>query len=70
MDMNRIGKFEGLKIVNEVDRALIELYGINLTDARITRYEVLSTYEKTGCTRKTAEMFGRARGLKPLAEAA
>lgn len=68
MDMNKIGKFESLKIINEVDKALIELFGINITDAHITRYEVLSAYEKTGCPRKTAEMFGRARGMKPLVE--
>lgn len=70
MNMNKIGKFESLKIINEVDKALIELFGINITDAHITRYEVLSAYEKTGCARKAAEMFGHQRGLKPLAEAA
>jgi hypothetical protein len=66
MEMNRIGKFESLKIVNEFDRALIELYGINMTDARITRYEVLEAYEKIGDARKAAETFGEQRGLKRL----
>lgn len=69
MNMTKVGKFESLKIVNEVDRALIELFGINITDAHITRYEVLSAYDKTGCARKAAEMFGQERGMKPLAEA-
>jgi hypothetical protein len=68
MNMNRIGKFESLKIVNEVDKALIELYGINITDARITRYEVLAAYDETGCAKKAAERFGRQLGMRPLAE--
>ena len=70
MNMNQVGKFEGLRIVNEFDQALIEMYGINMTDARITRYEVLSSYGETGCARKSAEKFGLMRGIRPLAEAA
>lgn len=70
MDFNRVGKFEALKIINDFDAALIELYGINMTDARITRYEVLNAYEKTGCPRKAAELFGQQRGLTPLTRSA
>ena len=70
MNMNKVGKFEGLRIVNEFDKALIELYGINMTDARITRYEVLSSYDVTGCPHKSAQNFGLSKGLSPLGKAA
>lgn len=63
MNMSKIGKFESLKIVNEFDQALIELYGINMTDARVTRYEVLASYNETGCARRAAEQFGQQRGM-------
>ena len=68
MNMSKVGKFEGLKIVNEFDRALIDLYGVNMTDARITRYEVLEACTKSGCPKKAAEDFGVHRGLKRVAE--
>lgn len=67
MNMNKVGKFEGLKIVNEFDRALIDLYGVNMTDARITRFDVLSIYDETGCPRKAAEQFGAKMGLAKAA---
>lgn len=66
MNMSKIGKFESLKIVNEFDQALIELYGINMTDARVTRYEVLACYDEAGCARKAAERFGMQRGMTRL----
>lgn len=70
MNMSKVGKFEGLRIVNEFDKALIELYGINMTDARITRYEVLSSYDETGCPRKSAQNFGLSKGIPPIGQAA
>lgn len=70
MNMNKVGKFEGLKILNAFDSALIEMYGINMTDARITRYEVLSSYGETGCVEKSAELLAQQRGLKRLAASA
>ena len=66
MNINKVGKYEALKIVNEFDSALIELYGINMTDARITRYEALATIEETQCVRTAAERFGAARGMTRL----
>lgn len=69
MSMSNVGKFESLKIVNEFDSALIELFGVNMTDARITRYEVLEAYNKTGNARKAAEDFGEQRGMKRIADA-
>ncbi len=65
MNMNRVGKFESLKILNEIDRALIDRYGINMTDAHITRFEVLTAYEKTGSAAKAAELLAEQRGFKP-----
>jgi hypothetical protein len=67
MNMSKIGKFESLKIVNEFDQALIELFGINMTDARVTRYEVLASYDELGCARKAAEQFGLQRGMSRVA---
>lgn len=69
MNMSNVGKFESLKIVNEFDKSLIELFGINMTDARITRYEVLEACNKLGSARKAAEAFGTQRGMKPITEA-
>lgn len=68
MNMSKVGKFESLKIINEVDKALIEMYGTNMTDARVTRYEVLASYGETGCARKSAELLGQQRGMKRLGE--
>jgi hypothetical protein len=69
MEMSKVGKFESLKIVNEFDKALIELYGINMTDARITRYEVLASCSEIGCATKAAEQLGQQRGMPRLTEA-
>lgn len=66
MNMSKVGKFESLKIVNEFDKALIELFGINMTDARITRYEVLASCGEIGCATKAAESFGLMRGMARL----
>lgn len=67
MEMSKIGKFESLKIVNEFDSALIRLFGTNMTDARISRYEALSMVSETGCSTKAAELAGLKRGMTPLA---
>lgn len=66
MNLNKVGKFEALKIVNEFDSALIEMFGVNMTDARITRYDVLSSYEETRCARQAARRFGLQRGMPLL----
>lgn len=68
MNMNRVGKFETLKIMNEFDQALIEKYGVNMTDAHITRYEALTAYEKTGSASQAAALLAEQRGFKPLPE--
>lgn len=70
MEINRVGKFEVRNIVNSVDRALIDLYGINMTDAKITRFDALGVYEKTGCPIKVAEYFAHAKGLTPIFKSA
>lgn len=68
MNMNRVGKFETLKILNEFDQALIGKYGINITDAHITRYEALAACEKTGSASHAATLLAEERGFKPLAK--
>jgi hypothetical protein len=68
LDINKVGKFETLKIIN--DKALIEIFGINMTDAKLTRYEVLASYGETGSARRSAEQLGEMRGIKRLSELA
>jgi hypothetical protein len=63
MDMNNIGKFEMLKIVNEFDATLIRLYGVNMLDAAINRFEALIAYDEFHCPRKAAEIYGQRHGL-------
>jgi hypothetical protein len=63
MNMNNIGKFEMLKIVNEFDATLIRLYGVNMLDAAVTRFEALNAYDEVHCPRKAAEIYGQRHGL-------
>jgi len=66
MNMNAIGKFEMLKIVNEFDATLIRLYGLNMLDARITRHEAMTAYSEFQCPRQAAEAAGVRRGLERI----
>lgn len=68
MNMNAIGKFDSLKLINEFDHALIELYGLNMLDAKISRYEALSWMAETHCARQAAELVGKQKGLIRLAK--
>lgn len=63
MNMNAIGKFDSLKLVNEFDRALIELYGLNMLDAQISRFEALSWMAQTHSAHRAAELLGEQKGL-------
>ncbi len=63
MDMNRIGKFEMRQIVSEFDATLIRLYGVNMLDAAISRYEALQAFNDFLCPRKAAEALALKRGL-------
>jgi hypothetical protein len=63
MNMNNIGKFEMLKIVNEFDATLIRLYGVNMLDAAINRFEALIACDEFHCPRKAAEIYGQRHGL-------
>ena len=66
MEMNRIGKFESRKIVEEFDKALIELFGHNMSDIGISRFDALSLVAETQDARKAAEAAGIRRGLTPI----
>ena len=61
--VSKVGKFETRRKVNEFDSALIELFGINMTDAGISRFEALSIIDETGDIRKAAELVGNRRAL-------
>jgi hypothetical protein len=63
MNMNNIGKFAMREIVNEFDAALIRLYGVNMLDAAISRYEALLTCNAFDCPSKAAEVYGSQHGL-------
>ncbi len=64
--MNRIGKFESRRIVEAFDKALIELFGRNMSDVGISRFDALSLVAEVGDARKAAELAGSRRGLVPL----
>lgn len=66
MEMNKIGKFETRQLVEAFDAALIERYGINMTDAHITRFEALAAIEESGDCRRAAELLGQRKGLVPI----
>lgn len=61
--VSKVGKFETRRKVNEFDAALIELFGTNMTDAGISRFEALSLIDEIGDIRRAAELLGERRGL-------
>lgn len=63
MNMNRIGKFEMRQLINEFDATLIRLYGQNMCDASISRYEALEACRAYGSPGKAAEEFGTRCGF-------
>jgi len=67
MSINNVGKFEIRRIVDDFDSALIKLFGINMTDAGISRFEAVGAIEEAGCPRRAAELFGQKRGLAQIA---
>lgn len=68
MDMNNIGKFEMRKIINEFDAALIQLFGVNMLDAAVTRYEALFACQEVPSPHRAAEIYGQRHGLICLGE--
>ena len=64
METNRIGKFEMRAIINEFDATLIDLFGVNMLDAAISRHDALEAYNEVRCPRKAAELSGLRLGLK------
>lgn len=65
MEMNRVGKFETRRIINEIDAVLIASYGLNMLDAKITREEAMRAFNETGSTRQAAELCASRHGLAP-----
>lgn len=64
MTLNNIGKYEMREIVNEFDATLIRLFGLNMLDADISRYQALDAFNEFHCPRKAAEVIGNRRGLR------
>ena len=69
MTINRVGKFEARKLIEQFDQALIELFGLNMSDAGIARMDALSAIEETQDARKAAELLGVRKGLTPSRQA-
>lgn len=67
VEMNKIGKFELRLIMKEFDDTLIRLFGVNMLDAKINRYDALDAYNEFQSASKAAEMTGLRLGLKLLA---
>ncbi len=65
MNMNPIGKYEMRDIVREFETTLISIYGVNMLDAAITRYEALGLYNEVRCARTAAAICGMRKGLNP-----
>lgn len=62
-----IGKFEARKLIADFDALLIDRYGVNMTDARVSRHEALTAIAAEGSAAKAVDSLGRARGLKAAA---
>lgn len=60
----RIGKYETLKIIKEFEGVLIELYGVNMRDAGITRFEALMAVHECRDVRQAARNIGERRGFR------
>lgn len=63
MEMNRVGKYETRRIVNEIDAVLIASYGVNMLDAKITREEALRAFNEAGSASAAAEMCASRHGI-------
>lgn len=63
MTMNSIGKFAMRQLVDEFDATLIRLYGMNMLDAEISRYEALGACTAFESPGKAAEVVGALRGF-------
>lgn len=63
MSMNNVGKFEMRRIVDEFDATLIELFGLNMRDAGVTRQEAVLAFNEVQSARKAAEIYGHRHGL-------
>ncbi len=63
MTINPVGKFEMRAIVSEFESTLIRLYGVNMLDAAISRYEALDIYNEFRCARTAAAICGLRKGL-------
>ena len=66
MYIRRTGKLDIRTVVADFEKALTERYGVNMTDAHITRADVVEAFHKTGCPIKAAEECAALLKLKPI----
>ncbi len=62
-NMTQIGKFEMRRILQEFDATLIELYGVNMRDAAVSRLDALNLYSEVHSASRAAEICGERLGL-------
>lgn len=62
-----VGKFEARKLIADFDGLLIQIYGRNMTDARITRDEAILAIKSAPSIREAVESLGASRGLQRAA---
>lgn len=62
-----VGKFEARKLIADFDGLLIQLYGRNMTDARISRDEAILAIKAAPSVRDAVERLGAERGLQRAA---
>lgn len=58
-----IGKFEARKLIAEFDALVIAQYGVNMTDAGITRHEALTAIAAEGSVAKAVGAMGVSKRL-------
>ncbi len=67
MNVSHVGKFQMRTIVDAIDASLINRFGVNMLDARISRQEALEAYNRFNCSQQAAEYLGEQRKLTRLA---
>ncbi len=66
MTTTNIGKFVQREVINDIDSTLIACYGVNMTDAGVTREEALDAYVESGSTIGAVEILCVRHAIRSL----
>lgn len=61
-----VGKLAARKILNDFDDLLIKLFGVNMTDVKLSREEAISLVLEHETVEEAVFFFSMRRQLKPL----